>query len=111
MTMHEGFEHESHARFRVCAEQHGLRLHRAHLLSATRAGSFPSTWVFDCACGQRWLLRVGQADVVPVDSGVLERLRRERDGQPTAPPGFPGLSVDIEPRGVNGHSTPRSRGI
>jgi hypothetical protein len=111
MTTHEGPEHESHARFRVCAEQHGLRLHRAHLLSATRTGSFPSTWVFDCVCGQRWLLRVSQADAVPVDGVVLERLRRERDGQPTAPPGFPGLSVDAEPRAVNGHGVSRSPGL
>jgi hypothetical protein len=90
-------EHASHARFRMCAERHGLKLHRTHLLSATRTGSFPSTWVFDCGCGQRWLLRVSRADVVPVDVEVLERLRRDRGGQSTAPPGFPALAGHAEP--------------
>jgi hypothetical protein len=82
-------EVEQHARFRRCAESHGVRLHRIHVLSATKAGSFQSTAVFDCTCGQRWLLRVMQGDVVSVDSGVLEELRRGREGQATAPPGFP----------------------
>jgi len=44
-------EIEQHARFRVCAETHGLRLHRIHLLAATKDGGFSSTQVFDCACG------------------------------------------------------------
>ena len=50
-------EVEQHAQFRKCAEQHGVRLHRIHILSATKAGSFQSTAVFDCTCGQRWLRR------------------------------------------------------
>jgi hypothetical protein len=104
MTPRETPEHASHARFRTCAERHGLRLHRTHLLSATRSGSFPSTWVFDCGCGQRWVLRVSQADVVPVDVDVLERLRRDRDGQATAPPGFPALEAD--PDGVSSGARP-----
>jgi len=83
-------EIEQHARFRVCAEKHGLRLHRIHLLAATKDGGFSSTQVFDCACGQRWLLRINQAEVVSVDSTVLTSLRETREGQPTAPPGFPG---------------------
>jgi hypothetical protein len=47
--------------------------------------------VFDCTCGQRWLMRVSQADVVSIDGEVLEELRRLRDGQATAPPGFAGV--------------------
>lgn len=83
-------EIEQHARFRVCVETHGLRLHRIHLLAATKDGGFSSTQVFDCACGQRWLLRINQAEVVSVDSTVITSLRETREGQPTAPPGFPG---------------------
>jgi hypothetical protein len=83
-------EIEQHGRFRLCAETHGLRLHRIHLLAATRDGGFSSTQVFDCACGQRWLLRINQAEVVSVDSTVITSLRETREGQPTAPPGFPG---------------------
>ena len=86
-------EIEQHALFRVCAEDHGLRLHRIHLLAATKDGGFQSTQVFDCSCGQRWLLRVSQAEVVSVDSTVLAQLRETREGQPTAPPGFPGATV------------------
>jgi hypothetical protein len=78
------------ARFRRCAGDHGLKLHRIHTLSATRGGAFQSTIVFDCACRQRWLLRVSQGDVVAVDGELLAELRRGREGQPTAPPGFPG---------------------
>jgi hypothetical protein len=80
-------------RFRDCAASdpgHGLKLHRIHLQSATKTGSFQSSVVLDCRCGQRWLLRVLQGDVVAVDRDVLEDLRRGRDGQTTAPPGFPG---------------------
>jgi hypothetical protein len=83
-------EIEQHARFRVCTETHGLCLHRIHLLAATKDGGFSSTQVFDCACGQRWLLRIHQAEVVSVDSTVISTLRETREGQPTAPPGFPG---------------------
>ena len=86
-------EIEQHALFRVCAEQHGLSLHRIHLLAATKDGGFQSSQVFDCACGQRWLLRVSQAEVVSVDASVLAQLRETREGQPTAPPGFPGAAA------------------
>ena len=78
------------ARFRACAQEHGLKLHRIHLLSATRGGVFQSTVVFDCSCAQRWLLRVSQGDVVAVDGELLAALQRGRDGQVAAPPGFPG---------------------
>lgn len=83
-------EIEPHARFRACAATHGLRLHRVHLLGSGKVGSLPCTLVFDCRCGQRWLMRVAQSDVVAVDGALLAELRRARDGQPTAPPGFPG---------------------
>jgi hypothetical protein len=83
--------HEQHARFRACAERHGLRLHRTHVLAPTKTGTFASTWIFDCGCGQRWLLRVTQGEAVSVDGAVLDQLRRDREGQATAPPGFPGL--------------------
>ncbi len=83
-------EIESHARFKACASKHGLRLHRIHLLAGGKAGTLQSTVVFDCSCGQRWLMRVGQGDVVAVDGEVLTKLKRARDGQTTAPPGFPG---------------------
>jgi hypothetical protein len=86
----ESPEVEQHAFFKTCAENHGIRLHRIHVLSATKLGSFQSTLVFDCQCGQRWLLRVMQGDVVSVNTGILEELRRGREGQATAPPGFPG---------------------
>ena len=81
---------ESHARFRACASTHGLRLHRIHMLSGARNGSLQSTVVFDCSCGRRWLLRVMQGDVVSVDGELLDSLRHARDGQATAPPGYPG---------------------
>jgi len=81
-----------HARFKVCTERHGLRLHRIHVLSAGSTGSFQSTVVFDCACGLRWLLRVAHGDVVAVDRTILEELRQGREGQVTAPPGFAGAS-------------------
>ncbi len=84
-------EIEPHARFRTCAGSHGLRLHRIHLLAGGKPGALQSTVVFDCTCGQRWLMRVMQGDVVAVDGAVLEHLRRAREGQPTAPPGFPGV--------------------
>lgn len=83
-------EIEPHARFRACAAEHGLKLHRIHLLASGKVGSLQSTLVFDCTCGRRWLMRVVQADVVAVDGELLAELRRARDGQPTAPPGFPG---------------------
>ncbi len=83
-------EVEPHTRFRTCAGSHGLRLHRIHLLSAGKTGTFQSTVVFDCLCGQRWLLRVAQGDVVSVDAHILGELRRNREGQSTAPPGFSG---------------------
>jgi len=53
-------------------------------------GALQSTVVFDCTCGQRWLMRVMQGDVVSVDGEVLDGLKRARDGQVTAPPGSPG---------------------
>ncbi len=81
---------EPHVRFWACASTHGLRLHRIHMLASGKAGALQSTVVFDCSCGQRWLMRVGQGDVVAVDGEVLEQLKRARDGQATAPPGFPG---------------------
>ena len=84
-------EIEQHALFRSCAEHHGLRLHRIHLLSPARDGGFQSSQVFDCACGQRWLLRIAQAEVVAVDPTMLAEVQGTRDGQPTAPPGFPGV--------------------
>jgi hypothetical protein len=84
-------EIQPHARFRVCAASHGLSLHRIHPLSGGKVGSLQSTVVFDCTCGQRWLMRVSQADVVSIDGEVLEELRRLRDGQATAPPGFAGV--------------------
>ena len=90
VALKEAAEVEQHGRFKVCAETHGIRLHRIHVLSATKLGSFQSTLVFDCVCGQRWLLRVMQGDVVSVDTGILEELRRGREGQATAPPGYPG---------------------
>jgi hypothetical protein len=82
-------DHQLSVLFRECAAAHGLRLHRIHMLSATKAGSFPSTVVFDCRCGQRWLLRVAQGDVVGVDGALLDDLRVGRGAQMTAPPGFP----------------------
>ncbi len=85
---------EPHVRFRTCAGSHGLRLHRIHLLAAAKTGSFQSTVVFDCLCGQRWLLRVNQGEVVSVDSDILDELRRNREGQSTAPPGFSGAPDD-----------------
>jgi|GEM_PF-2192379 len=81
---------EPHAQFRTCAATHGLRLHRIHLLAGGKAGTLQSTVVFDCSCRQRWLMRVGQGDVVAVDGKVLAQLKRAREGQATAPPGFAG---------------------
>jgi hypothetical protein len=81
-------ERELAMSFRECAGIHRLRLHRIHMLSATKAGSFPSTVVLDCRCGRRWLLKVPQADVVAVDGSVLAELGRGRERQTTAPPGF-----------------------
>jgi len=83
--------------FRICAERHGLRLHRIHMLAATKDGGFQATQVFDCTCGQRWLLRIGQAEIVSVDPAVLAELRETREGQPTAPPGFPGAAASARP--------------
>ena len=97
VALKEAAEVEQHARFKVCAETHGVRLHRIHVLSATKLGSFQSTLVFDCVCGQRWLLRVMQGDVVSVDTGILEELRRGREGQATAPPGYPGAPASQSP--------------
>jgi hypothetical protein len=82
-------EVRQHARFKTCTERHGLKLHRIHVLSAGSEGSFQSTLVFDCVCGLRWLLRVAHGDVVPVERVVLDVLRRGREGQLTAPPGYP----------------------
>jgi hypothetical protein len=83
-------ERDLSSRFKVCASdrEHGLKLHRIHLQSPTKSGSFQSSVVFDCRCGQRWLLRVLQGDVVAVDGAVLADLRRGREGQATAPPGY-----------------------
>jgi hypothetical protein len=81
---------EPHTHFRSCAAEHGLRLHRIHLLAGGRPGALQSTVVLDCTCGRRWLMRVTQGDVVSVDGEVLEQLKRARDGQATAPPGFAG---------------------
>jgi hypothetical protein len=92
-----GLEVQSHGRFKTCAEGHGLRLHRIHVLSAGSTGSFQSTLVFDCTCGLRWLLRVSHGDVVAVDRSVLEELRRGREGQVTAPPGFAGAPARRKP--------------
>jgi hypothetical protein len=88
-------EIEQHALFRRCAEHHGLRLHRIHLLAATRAGDFDTTQVFDCSCGQRWLLRVRQAEAVSVDPAILAEIREARVGQVTAPPGVAGAAVAV----------------
>ncbi len=86
---------EEHALFRQCAENHGLRLHRIHLLAATQAGTFDTTQVFDCSCGQRWLLRVRQAEAVSVDASILTAIRATRERQVTAPPGVPGAAVPV----------------
>ena len=86
-----------HARFKVCIQRHGLRLHRIHILSAASTGTFQSTLVFDCACGLRWLLRVAHGDVVAVDQTILEELRQGREGQVTAPPGFAGAPEPPRP--------------
>jgi hypothetical protein len=80
---------QPHVRFRSCASAHGLRLHRIHPMAGARVGTLQSTVVFDCRCGQRWLMRVQHGDVVSVDGQILEELRRARDGQSTAPPGSP----------------------
>ena len=88
---HPTTEVETHAQFRGCAAEHGLRLHRIHLLAGGKPGTLQSTVVFDCTCGQRWLMRVAQGDVVSVDGEVIEQLKRARDGQATAPPGFAGV--------------------
>jgi hypothetical protein len=90
MTMQATREIQPHAQFRACAATHGLRLHRIHPMSGGKAGALQSTVVFDCTCGQRWLMRVTQGDVVSVDGQIVDDLRRARDGQATAPPGFAG---------------------
>ncbi len=90
MTMAVKTERDLSTSFKQCAASHGIRLHRIHVLSATKSGSFQSTVVFDCRCGQRWLLRVLQGDVVAVDGEVLGELKRGREGQATAPPGYAG---------------------
>jgi hypothetical protein len=77
-------------RFRDCAGTHGLRLHRIHVPTGARGGC-QCTVVFDCSCGQRWLLRVSQGEVASVDGQILGELKRGREGQATSPPGFPGL--------------------
>ena len=87
---HPTTDDEPHTRFRTCTSTHGLRLHRIHLLNSGKQGALQSTIVFDCTCGQRWLMRVMQGDVVSVDAEVLEGLKRARDGQATAPPGVAG---------------------
>jgi hypothetical protein len=89
MIAPEGTLTEPSTRFRTCAQEHGLSLHRIHVLAPGKTGGFASTVIFNCTCGQRWLLRTGQAEVVSVDADLIEELRRGRDGQPTAPPGFP----------------------
>jgi len=81
---------EPHTTFRTCASTHGMRLHRIHLLNDGKPGALQSTVVFDCTCGQRWLMRVIQGDVVSVDGEVLDDLKRSRNGRATTPPGFPG---------------------
>lgn len=91
-------EEELETRFRDCAAAHGLALHRIHLQSAARKGGFAATVVLDCTCGQRWLMRVGQAEVVTVSSDVLVELRKGREGQPTSPPGHPGSVPRTAPR-------------
>ncbi len=88
----EATDHTS--RFHECAGSHGLRLHRIHVPAGGRGGCQP-TVIFDCSCGQRWLLRVAQGEVVSVDGQVLGELKRGRDGQATAPPGFPGVPADV----------------
>lgn len=88
MTTRATSEIQPHARFRSCAATHGLRLHRIHPMAGGKVGALQSTVVFDCTCGQRWLMRVTQGDVVSVEGQILDDLRRARDGQPTAPPGF-----------------------
>jgi hypothetical protein len=90
-------EVQEHARFKVCAERHGLGLHRIHVLAAGNTGSFQSTLVLDCACGLRWLLRVAHGDVVAVDRTILDTLRQGREGQVTAPPGFAGAPLHAGP--------------
>jgi hypothetical protein len=92
MTMPATAEIQPHARFRACAASHGLRLHRIHPMAGGKAGALQSTVVFDCTCGQRWLMRVTHGDVVAVDGEILGELRRMRDGQATAPPGFAGAA-------------------
>lgn len=84
-----------HARFRSCASSHGLRLHRIHPMAGAKVGTMQSTVVFDCRCGQRWLMKVQHGDVVSVDGEVLESLRRARDGQVTAPPGFAAAPEEV----------------
>lgn len=91
-------EVQGHARFKACTERHGVRLHRIHVLAAGSTGSFQATVVFDCTCGLRWLLRMAHGDVVAVDRAVLDELRRGREGQVTAPPGFAGAPDPVKPR-------------
>ena len=106
MTLRIPSEEELEARFKGCAASHGLALHRIHLQSAARKGGFAATAVLDCTCGQRWLIRVGQAEVVAVNSDILVELRKGREGQPTSPPGHPGASPRTSSR--KGRTTPAS---
>lgn len=93
MTLRVTTEAELQERFRACAAAHGLRLHRIHMQSAARNGSFAATVVFDCTCQQRWLLRVAQGELVAVDAGILTELRKGREGQTTSPPGHAGAQA------------------
>ena len=85
-------------RLRSCAADHGLHLHRIHLLPKSKNASLQATVVMDCRCGRRWLIRVGQGEVVAVDGAVLGELRRGREKQVTAPPGFAGAPAELPTR-------------
>jgi hypothetical protein len=95
MTMRATSEIAPHAQFRTCAATHGLTLHRIHPMSGGKVGALQSTMILDCTCGQRWLMRVTQGDVVSVDGGIVEELQRMRDGQATSPPGFAGAGARV----------------
>ncbi len=84
-------------RLRACAAEHGLGLHRIHLLPKSHGASLQATVVLDCTCGRRWLIRVAQGEVVAVDGTVLGELRRGREKQVTAPPGFAGAPSAASP--------------
>jgi hypothetical protein len=85
-----GTEGDLGQRLRTCAADHGLSLHRIHLFPKSRNASLQATIVMDCRCGRRWLVRVAHGEVVAVDGAVLGDLRRGREKQVTAPPGFAG---------------------